>query len=128
MVETWKCHNEDYVFVFGNEVIADVQRREKHSCTDGGSRSTCCFGYVSELTPRCTAPPLSSIAGSAIDRRGYKKVHWKERRLNTLSRVKSVGSRFVCFEFGDEVRSFVRVTTIRVDSQSRCCNLQEFHC
>ena len=85
MVETWKYDHEDYAFVFGNEVIADVQRREKHSCTDGASRSTCCFGYVSELTPRGTAPPLSWIAGSSIDRRGYKKVLWKERRLNKLA-------------------------------------------
>ena len=38
MVEKWKYDNEDYVLVFGNEVIADVQRREKHSCTDGASR------------------------------------------------------------------------------------------
>ena len=34
MVETWKHDNNDYVFVFGTKVIADVQRREKHSCTD----------------------------------------------------------------------------------------------
>ena len=34
MVETWKYDNDDYVFVFGHEVIADVQGREKHSCTD----------------------------------------------------------------------------------------------
>ena len=44
MVETWKYDNEDCVFVFGNEVSADAQRREKHSCTDGTSRSACRFG------------------------------------------------------------------------------------
>ena len=78
MVAMWKYDNEDSVFVFGNEVIADVQRREKHSCTDGASRPTCRFGYVSELTTRGTAPPLPSIAGSSIEQRGYKKVHWKK--------------------------------------------------
>ena len=34
MFATWKYDNEDYVLVVGNEVIADVQRRENHSCTD----------------------------------------------------------------------------------------------
>ena len=51
MVETWKYDNEDFVFVFRNEAIVDVQRREKHSCTYCASRSACCFGYVSKLTP-----------------------------------------------------------------------------
>ena len=31
MDETWKYDDEDYVFVFGNEVSADAQRRETHS-------------------------------------------------------------------------------------------------
>ena len=78
--------------MFGNEV-SGVQRREKHSCPYGASRSACRFGYVSEWTTRGTAPPLSSIAGSSIEQRGYKKVHWKESRLNTLvesSRLVSV--------------------------------------
>ena len=43
MVETWTYEHEDYVFVFGNEVIADVQRREKHNCTDGASPSALSF-------------------------------------------------------------------------------------
>ena len=51
----------------------------------GASRSACRFCYVSELTTRGTAPPLSSIAGPSIEQRGYKKVHWKERGLNTLA-------------------------------------------
>ena len=40
---------------------------------------------MSELTTRGTAPPLSSIAGSSIEQRGYKKAHWKECRLNTMA-------------------------------------------
>ena len=39
---------------------------------------------MSELTPRSTTLPLSSSTGSSIEQRGYKKVHWKERVLNTL--------------------------------------------
>ena len=31
MVETWKYEDEDYVFEFGHEVTADVQRRETHN-------------------------------------------------------------------------------------------------
>ena len=42
------------------------------------------FGFVFELTTRDTARPLSPIPGSSIEQRGYKKVHWKERGLNTL--------------------------------------------
>ena len=38
MVETWEYDDEDYVFVFGHEVSADVQRHEKHSCIGGASR------------------------------------------------------------------------------------------
>ena len=33
------------------------------------------FCFVSELTTRGTAPPLSPISGSSIEQRGYKKVH-----------------------------------------------------
>ena len=33
MVETWE-YDEEYVFVFGDEVSADLQRRETHSCID----------------------------------------------------------------------------------------------
>ena len=39
---------------------------------------------MSVLTTRGTTPPLSPIAGSSIEQRGYKKVHWKERGHNTL--------------------------------------------
>ena len=67
MVETWKYDDENYVFVFGNEVSSDVPRRETHSCTGGASRSACRFGYVSEWTTRGTALPLSLMAGSSID-------------------------------------------------------------
>ena len=84
MLETWEYDDEDDVFVFGHEVSADVQRHEKHSCRGGASRSACRFGCVSELTTRGTTPPRSPIAGSSIELRGYKKVHWKERGLNTL--------------------------------------------
>ena len=35
MVETWEYEDEDYVFEFGHEVSADVQRRETHNCIGG---------------------------------------------------------------------------------------------
>ena len=77
----WKYEDQDYLFEFGHEMRADVQRLETHNCTDGASRSACRLGYVSELTTRGKALPLSSIAGSSIAPRGYRKVQWKERRL-----------------------------------------------
>ena len=100
MVETWKYEDEDYVFKIGHEV--SVQRRQRHNCTGGASRSACRFGRVSELTLKSTTSP------------------------------KSPGSCQECFEFGTEMghrlRSLVRMTTIRVDRRDRCFNLQEFHC
>ena len=123
MVETWKYDDDDCVFVFGNEVSADVQRREKHSCRDGASRSACLLGYVSELTTRGTAPPLSSITGSSIEQRGCKKVHWKERGLNTL--VESSRLVLVMSVLNLEMKvtsvgvSLVRMSTVQVNSQSR---------
>ena len=78
MVETWEYAEENYVFAFGDEVSADVQRRETHMCIDNdASPSACHFGYASELTTRDTAPTLFSIDGSSIEQRGYKKVHKK---------------------------------------------------
>ena len=41
-------------------------------------------GFVSESTTRGATPPLSPISGSSIEQRGYMKVHWTERGLNTL--------------------------------------------
>ena len=82
MDETRMYDDEDDVSVIGNEVIADVQRLQKHRCTCGASRSASRFGYVLELTTRGAAPPVSSIAGSAIEQRGYRKVDWKERGLD----------------------------------------------
>ena len=52
------------------------------------------------------------------------KVHWTERGVD---RVESVVSCHVCLEFEDEW-GVGCVQPIRVDSHSRCCNLQEFHC
>ena len=67
-VETCEYDDERYVFVFGDEVTAGVQRRETHSCRDrGASRSACQFGYVSELTTRSTTPPRFPIDGSSIE-------------------------------------------------------------
>ena len=34
MAETWEYAEENYVFAFGDEVSADVQRRETHICID----------------------------------------------------------------------------------------------
>ena len=62
--ETWEYEDEDYVFEFGHEVSADVQRRETHNCIGGASRSACRFGHVSELTTRSTTPPLSPSTGT----------------------------------------------------------------
>ena len=67
------------------ETTAVVQRVmvETSGYDDGmliGSR----FGYVSELTPRGTTPPLSPISEYSIEQRGYKKVHWRERVFNSL--------------------------------------------
>ena len=70
MDETWKYEDDDYVFVFGSEVSADVQRRETHSCTGGASPSACRFRHVSEWTTRGSALPLSSIDVSSIELRG----------------------------------------------------------
>ena len=42
------------------------------------------FSFMSELTMRSTTPPLSTSSGSSISQRGYKKVHWTERGLDTL--------------------------------------------
>ena len=98
MVETWEYEDEDYVFEFGHEVSADVQRRETHHCIGGASRSACGLGRVSELTTRSTTPPLSPRTGPSIEQRGCKKVHRRERGLNTLVEssqlvlVKSVSS------------------------------------
>ena len=37
MVETWEYAEDDYVFSFGEAVIAAVQRAETHICIDSGS-------------------------------------------------------------------------------------------
>ena len=100
-IERWEYEDEDDVFEFGREVTADVQRRETHNCIGGASRSACRFGREAELTTRSTTPPLSPITGSSIEQRGCKKVHWKERRLNTLAHSSRL-ARYECFEFGTE--------------------------
>ena len=80
MVETWEYAEEDYVFAFGEAVIAAVQRPQTHICIDSGaSRSACPFGYASDVTANGTAPPLNSIDESPIEQRGYKSVHWEKR-------------------------------------------------
>ena len=59
MVETWKYTEDDYVFAFGEDVIAAVQRPETHICIDSGaSRSACPFGYALDVSAKGTAPPL----------------------------------------------------------------------
>ena len=85
------------------------------------------FGFVSELATRGTTLPLSPISVSSIEQRGYKKVHWTERGLNTLaesSRLFLVLSVLILKMHGTSV-AFIGSG---VDSRSRCCNLQEFHC
>ena len=84
-VQSWEYDDENYLFVFGDEVSADVQRRETHSCTDRGtSRSECQCGYVSELTTRITAPlqfRLFDLQLNGVDTRKYtgKSVIWLEK-------------------------------------------------
>ena len=68
---------DDYVFAFGEAMIAAVQRPETHICIDSGaSRSACRIGFAPDVSAKGTAPPLFSIDGSLIEQRGYKKVHW----------------------------------------------------
>ena len=94
MAETWEHAEENYVFAFGDEVSADVQRRETHMCVDSdASRSACHFGHAPEVTARGTAPTLFSIDGSSIEQRGYKKVHWKN--CDSVVGMKSIGSTMV---------------------------------
>ena len=46
MVETWEYTEDDYVFAFGETVIAAIQGPETHICIDSGaSRSACLIGY-----------------------------------------------------------------------------------
>ena len=85
IVEKWEYDDEWYVFVFGDEMNVGVQRRETHSCTDrGASRSTCQFGYVSELTTRITTPPrgfrLMDLQLNSVDTRRHtgENVTWSE--------------------------------------------------
>ena len=85
---------------------------------------------MSELTTRGTAPPRSSIAWSSVEQRGYRKVHWKERGLDTFvwsSRLVPVTSVRSLEMKGQPLVSLVRRITIRVDSHGRCCNRQAFH-
>ena len=50
MVQTWEYAEEDYVFAFGEVVMAAVQRPETHISIDSGaSRSACRFS----LCARC---------------------------------------------------------------------------
>ena len=92
MVETWEYVDEDYIFEFGHEVSADVQRRETHNCIGGGaSRSACRFGCVSELTTRGTTPPPSPIIGSSIEQRGCKKVQYTGKNVDSTHWSSQVG-------------------------------------
>ena len=48
---------------------------------------------MSELTTSGTAPPLHPFAGSSIEQRGYKKLHWKER--DSVDEMKEMESTLV---------------------------------
>ena len=94
MVETWEYAEEDYVFAFGEAVIAAVQRPETHICIDSGaSRSACIFGYTPDVTAKGTSPPLYSIDWSSIEQSGYKRVHWEKR--DPAGEMKRIGSTMV---------------------------------
>ena len=80
LVETWEYTEDDFVFAFGEAVIAAVQRPETHiGINSGASRSACPIGYAPDVSAKGTAPPLFSIDGSRIEQRGYKKMQWKKR-------------------------------------------------
>ena len=106
MVETWVYAEEDFVFAFGEAVIAAVHRPETHICIDSGaSRSACPLGYAPNVTAKGTAPPLFSIDGSSIEQRGYKRVHWEKR--DSAGKMKRIGSTMAVssserFKFGRE--------------------------
>ena len=90
-VETWEYTEDDYVFAFGEAVIAAVQRPETHICIDSGAfRSACPSGYAPDVSAKGTAPPLFSIDGPPIEQRGYKKVHWQKR--DSAGEMKSVST------------------------------------
>ena len=89
MVQMWEYADEDHVFVFRDEVSADVQRRETHR---------------PELTTRGTTPPLFSIDGSSNEQRQYKKVHRKKR--DSAGEMKEIGSTM------DESSVLVPVTSV----------------
>ena len=94
MVETLEYAGEDYVFAFGEEVIAAVQRPETHISIDSGaSRYACQFGYAPDVTAKGTAPPLYSIHWSPIEQRGYKRVHWEKR--DSAGEMKRIGFTMV---------------------------------
>ena len=123
MVETWKYGDEDYVFEFGHDGSANVRGRETHNCIGGSSRSACRFGRVSELTLRSATPPLSSRTGSSTEARKYTgenvdSTHWSSQVSWFLSGV---------FRDWNRMRYRLR-SLVRVDSQDRCCILQELHC
>ena len=111
MIEPWECTEDDYVFAFGEAVIAAVQRPETHICIDSGaSRSACPFGYAPDVSATGTAPPLFSTDWSPIEQRGYKKEHWQKRdsagetkRIGfTMAESKCAASCCECFDFGRE--------------------------
>ena len=57
---------------------------------------------MSELTPRSKTSPLSPSTESSIEQRGYKKVHWRERGLNTVVESSQFGSCQEYLEIGTE--------------------------
>ena len=80
MVGTREYTEDDFIFAFGDAVIAAVQRPETHiGINRGASRSACAIGYASDVSAKGTAQPLFSIDGSRIGQHGYKKMHWKKR-------------------------------------------------
>ena len=94
MIETWEYTEDDYVFAFGEAVIAVLQRQETHTCVDSGaSRSACPFGYAPDVSAKGKGPPLFSIDGSPIEQSGYKKVHWEKR--DSAGETKRIGSMMV---------------------------------
>ena len=53
MTETWEYTEDDFVFTFGEAVIAAVQRPETQICIDSeASRSVCPIGYPPDVSAK----------------------------------------------------------------------------
>ena len=53
MIKTWEYTEDDFLFTFGENVIAAVQRPQTQICIDGeASRSVCPIGYPPDVSAK----------------------------------------------------------------------------